>query len=69
MDVDSPASATGSSGAYANLGAFAEQQRLLRRKLEFEARLGQMASKRASRARQESDSRSADTADAAHKTD
>ena len=41
-------------------GAFAEQQRLLRRKLEFEARLGQMASKRASRARQESDSRPAD---------
>jgi DNA primase len=50
-------------------GAFAEQQRLLRRKLEFEARLGQMASKRASRARQELDSRSADSADAAHTTD
>ncbi|WP_454599283.1 DNA primase [Qipengyuania sp. SM2507] len=50
-------------------GAFAEQQRLLRRKLEFEARLGQMASKRASRARQESDSRSAESAEAAHKTD
>lgn len=28
-------------------GAFAEQQRLLRRKLEFEARLGQMASRKA----------------------
>ena len=31
-------------------GAFAEQQRLLRRKLEFEARLGQMASRRVARA-------------------
>ena len=31
-------------------GAFAEQQRLLKLKLEFEARLGQMASKRAARA-------------------
>ena len=30
-------------------GAFAEQQRLLKRKLEFEARLGQMASLRAAR--------------------
>jgi DNA primase len=30
--------------------AFAEQQMLLKRKLEFEARLGQMASKRAARA-------------------
>ena len=28
-------------------GAFAEQQRLLKRKLEFEARLGQMAQQRA----------------------
>jgi len=31
-------------------GAFAEQQRLLKRKLEFESRLGQMAGKRAARA-------------------
>ncbi len=31
-------------------GAFTEQQRLLKRKLEFESRLGQMASKRAARA-------------------
>ncbi len=31
-------------------GAFVEQQRLLKRKLEFESRLGQMASKRAARA-------------------
>ena len=31
-------------------GAFAEQQRLLKRKLEFERRLGQMANKRAARA-------------------
>ncbi len=31
-------------------GAFAEQQRLLRRKLAFEARLGQMASRKAARA-------------------
>ncbi len=31
-------------------GAFAEQQRLLKRKLEFESRLGQMATKRAARA-------------------
>ena len=31
-------------------GAFAEQQRLLKRKLEFETRLGQMAGKRAARA-------------------
>ncbi len=38
-------------------GAFAEQQRLLRRKLEFEARLGQMASRRAAMAaRTDSDS-------------
>ena len=34
-------------------GAFAEQQRLLKRKLEFEARLGQMAAKRAARAADE----------------
>ncbi len=40
-------------------GAFAEQQRLLKRKLEFEQRLGQMASKRAARAVQ-SDSDRAD---------
>ena len=33
-------------------GAFVEQQRLLKRKLEFEQRLGQMASKRAARAAQ-----------------
>ena len=31
-------------------GAYAEQQRLLKRKLEFESRLGQMAGKRAARA-------------------
>ena len=31
-------------------GAFAEQQRLLKRKLEFETRLGQMVSERAARA-------------------
>ena len=31
-------------------GAFADQQRLLKRKLEFEARLGQMASRRAATA-------------------
>ena len=37
-------------------GAFAEQQRLLKRKLEFEARLGQMASRKAARAaRKDSD--------------
>jgi DNA primase len=34
-------------------GAFEEQQRLLKRKLEFERRLGQMASKRAASAAQE----------------
>ncbi|MGB3280209.1 MAG: hypothetical protein WBA92_13540, partial [Pseudorhodobacter sp.] len=33
-------------------GAFAEQQRLLKRKLEFEQRLGQMVSERAARVAQ-----------------
>ncbi|MXP46713.1 DNA primase [Altererythrobacter luteolus] len=38
-------------------GAFAEQQRLLKRKLEFERRLGQMVSLRAARAAQENSDR------------
>ena len=38
-------------------GAFAEQQRLLKRKLDFERRLGQMASNRAARAAQKDSDR------------
>ena len=40
-------------------GAFAEQQRLLKRKLEFERRLGQMVSNRAARAAQSDSERQA----------
>ena len=42
-------------------GAFAEQQRLLKRKLEFEQRLGQMASRRAASAAQTDSSRQRET--------
>lgn len=41
-------------------GAFAEQQRLLKRKLEFEARLGQMASERAAQAARNDSERQAE---------
>ncbi|WP_374405605.1 DNA primase [Pelagerythrobacter sp.] len=42
-------------------GAFAEQQRLLKRKLEFEQRLGQMASRRAASAAQTDSTRTRET--------
>ena len=42
-------------------GAFAEQQRLLKRKLEFERRLGQMASRRAASAAQTDSTRRRET--------
>jgi len=42
-------------------GAFAEQQRLLKRKLEFETRLGQMVSERAAKAAQSDSERQAET--------
>ncbi len=41
-------------------GAFADQQRLLKRKLEFERRLGQMVAERAARAAQNDSDRQAD---------
>ncbi len=51
-------------------GAFADQQRLLKRKLEFEARLGQMASRKAATAaRDTSNSSAADKAAEGDKTD
>ena len=50
-------------------GAFAEQQRLLRRKLEFEARLGTMAGRRASRPTTHSGDGEQDTQAAAKQTD
>ena len=51
-------------------GAFADQQRLLKRKLEFEARLGQMASRKAATAaRDTSSSSAAETAAEGDKTD
>ncbi|WP_128892527.1 DNA primase [Erythrobacter sp. HKB08] len=51
-------------------GAFAEQQRLLKRKLDFERRLGQMVGERAaSAARSDSDGRSAQAASSGPKTD
>ncbi len=40
-------------------GAFAEQQRLLKRKLAFDARLGQMATRRIARAKPDRDSKAA----------
>ncbi|NVD43737.1 DNA primase [Qipengyuania atrilutea] len=51
-------------------GAFAEQQRLLKRKLEFESRLGQIASKRAARAASiDSDNSPKQALAGEHKTD
>ena len=51
-------------------GAFADQQRLLKRKLEFEARLGQMASRKAaSAARVPSQAPSADEPESGDKTE
>ncbi|MEZ5693522.1 MAG: hypothetical protein R3D99_06700 [Altererythrobacter sp.] len=44
-------------------GAFAEQQRLLKRKLDFERRLGQMVSQRAAAAAHSDSDRPADMAD------
>ncbi|MBX7531726.1 DNA primase [Qipengyuania sp. 1XM1-15A] len=51
-------------------GAFADQQRLLKRKLEFEARLGQMASRKAaSPANRESDTARSEVSDSAENMD
>ncbi|QZD92847.1 DNA primase [Qipengyuania xiapuensis] len=51
-------------------GAFADQQRLLKRKLEFEARLGQMASRKAaSPAGRDSDTAREDGPESGHSTD
>ncbi len=50
-------------------GAFAEQQRLLKRKLEFETRLGQMAGRRAARAAREQELEPASSDDGVKETD
>ena len=64
--VERPALETALAAATARFdsdpeGAFAEQQRLLKRKLEFEQRLGQMASRRAASAAQTDSSRQRET--------